>query len=280
MRFIAVFAMALLINFQAIAADKDAQQYQDILLNMMTSGRFSLKATLDDLADNVIDATYLPSSFSTYKTQEIFACSTRTKSGGFTPLMWLIIHSEDEKYYSLIFDEQLTQHWRNTIDTPNNLGWTALHLATLHPKRPEIVKYLIDNGANINAKTHRSWNALNLAASLAGTESSVKIMEILIDNEIDIDNQTERGNSPLMLAVQSSGYTSSPAAVNLLLVKAKIDITDNFFRDIRNLANNDDVPKETKLAVEKAFRCHKKGGNSSEAKCLLLSDSFSSGTKK
>jgi len=83
------------------------------------------------------------------------------------------------------------------INSANKAGYTPLMFASAYNK-PEMVKFLIDNGADINAKAYiQDLNALHIA-SLFNPKPDV--INTLLDAGMDIEAKTENGYTPLLLA--------------------------------------------------------------------------------
>ncbi|HEY3333343.1 MAG TPA: ankyrin repeat domain-containing protein [Capsulimonadaceae bacterium] len=100
-----------------------------------------------------------------------------------------------------------------TLDEADPQGRTALMMASLnHTSRPrnEMVKWLLDNGANVNANTTIGLTALGFAAMKGYTDTA----ELLIYSGADIGTAPgEPGNRALMCAIQ----TGSTDIVKLLI---------------------------------------------------------------
>lgn len=78
----------------------------------------------------------------------------------------------------------------------NGMGYTFLHyaIANVHHSHPEVViKYMIDHGADINAKTNYNNTPLHLAAKF----NLIGVLKILLQNRAEIDVKNDGGNTPL-----------------------------------------------------------------------------------
>jgi ankyrin repeat protein len=100
-----------------------------------------------------------------------------------------------------VFDKLLRQKARKQEEGQKRQSGndTALARAALYGQA-EIVRALLDAGANINARTIISgWTPLMAAAS----ESKTAIVQILLDRGADINAQSPDGTTPLMIAARS-----------------------------------------------------------------------------
>jgi ankyrin repeat protein len=86
------------------------------------------------------------------------------------------------------------------VNAKTNNGWTPLHfMAQRAPGNSEILKLLIDKGADVNAKTRDGWTPLHFMAQ-SGPEN-IEIFKLLIDKGADVNAKTRDGkNSPIDLA--------------------------------------------------------------------------------
>ena len=98
-------------------------------------------------------------------------------------------------------------------------GDSALIVAARRAGAARVVRYLLDNGANIKASTKGGATALHRAAE-AG---DVEVLKLLVDRGADVNAERKGGRAPLASAV-ASGHG---AAVRYLLSKgAKPDLGD------------------------------------------------------
>ena len=95
---------------------------------------------------------------------------------------------------------------------------TALFIASAR-RHPECVAYLIENGADIEAKTRMRWKAIHEASAKNFTE----IAQLLIENGAQLDSSDFRGLTPLLAGINAG----SEECVKLLLESgASVDISD------------------------------------------------------
>ncbi len=72
----------------------------------------------------------------------------------------------------------------------NEKGVTALMVASINGHK-EIVKFLVDNGANVNLQNNEGWTALTAASELGHKE----IVQLLVDHRADVDWRTNNSDS-------------------------------------------------------------------------------------
>jgi ankyrin repeat protein len=91
--------------------------------------------------------------------------------------------------------ELLASHIVPDIEVNDSRGWTALIHATGN-NHADMLKLLIDNGADVNAKDKDGRTALLTAA----TWNYINIAKMLIDNGANINAKDKDGKTALMLA--------------------------------------------------------------------------------
>ena len=72
-----------------------------------------------------------------------------------------------------------------------------LHFASMENK-PEVVKLLIDSGANVNIKGKFSFTPLHFSAS----EGLTKVAQILLENGAEVEAKDSGGETPIGSAAQ------------------------------------------------------------------------------
>jgi len=92
---------------------------------------------------------------------------------------------------------------------------TLLHVTVQCGGVPEVVKTLLDAGADIHEKDAREWNTLHFAVQHGGNSEVVKM---LIDAGADVNEKTSEGRNPLQLAVQHAiQHGGVPEVLNILI---------------------------------------------------------------
>jgi ankyrin repeat protein/beta-lactamase regulating signal transducer with metallopeptidase domain len=95
------------------------------------------------------------------------------------------------------------------VDGPDAAGWTALHCAVCGDHM-DVVKFLLDNGANVNARTQNGWTPLAFVWP-------VDMAKLLIANGADVRIADERGQTALHWAVNRDNHRGDKALIELLL---------------------------------------------------------------
>lgn len=111
------------------------------------------------------------------------------------PPVMVIIPKEsmmDTYHLLLAYKADLTQK--------DMFGDTVLHTVTMINVDKEIVEFLINNGADLNAKNKEGSTPLSIAVQ----KREVEIVKLLTDNGADIHTKNANGISPLFLALTST----------------------------------------------------------------------------
>ena len=82
------------------------------------------------------------------------------------------------------------------LNMKNNSGWAALHNCAYRKNCLESAKMLIEAGADVNIQKEDGSTALHLSV----INQYWKITELLINNGADLNIQDEEGNTPLHIA--------------------------------------------------------------------------------
>lgn len=87
------------------------------------------------------------------------------------------------------------------INSTNKAGYTPLMFATAY-NTPDVVRFLIKNGANTAAKAYiQDLNALHVAALF---NPRPDVTDVLLDEGMDMEAKTENGHTPLLLAASDN----------------------------------------------------------------------------
>ena len=99
-------------------------------------------------------------------------------------------------------DPEKDVNWRTKIDE------TLINIAIVK-SHPEIVKILINFGANVTSLDYFDNSALHIAAETG----NIEIISILLQNGVEVDSKNLRGETPAMLA----GKAGKSSAVEFLV---------------------------------------------------------------
>ena len=106
------------------------------------------------------------------------------------------------------------------INLKNNEGITPLHFALSNNGSPELIKYLLEQKADMNLISSSKNNALHFlyeSKYLKNSESKyIEIFKTLIENKVDPNLQNTGGITPFHFVLKNNG---SPELIKLLLEK-------------------------------------------------------------
>lgn len=126
----------------------------------------------------------------------------------------LLLYAENNKLEPL---EKLLDSQPKLISYKDNDGYTALHRAA-YSNNLEIVKSLIEHGANLEARTEMGWTPLHSA----GYWNNVEVVNYLLNNGSNINALTNSGQTALHLAASQRDCKET---IMLLLTHPFIDFS-------------------------------------------------------
>ena len=85
------------------------------------------------------------------------------------------------------------------VNAKDNMGRTPLHDKAAYDADFDMMKCLVENGADVNAKTDKNATPLHFAAD-NGYHSSIHFLGLLIENGADVNVKTSDGRIPLDVA--------------------------------------------------------------------------------
>ena len=110
-------------------------------------------------------------------------------------LMLYAVISQDKDVLQTLMDIGLD------INSTNKAGYTPLMFAAAY-NMPEVVQFLIDNGANTSAKAYiQDLNSLHIAALM---NPKPDVIDVLLRAGIEIESKTENNHTPLLLAASDN----------------------------------------------------------------------------
>jgi ankyrin repeat protein len=147
---------------------------------------------VDDDSDNVLmyAALYAQPEIMEMLLKKGAKVDSRNKSGQ-TALMWCT--NEKDKMALLL-------KYGADINARSNTGNTVLHIASVGVNKYEIVKFLLDNGADVLAVNQRKETVLMRAAMFGDTAT----ISLLLRNGIDINARDQGGSTALIQAIDNS----------------------------------------------------------------------------
>ncbi len=135
------------------------------------------------------------------------------------------------------------------VNTKKKDGETALMLACRcyrQENRLELVKLLLENGADVNAKTSFGYTALMFAAT--DSRDNERVIRLLLENGADVNCQNKNGETALMYACISNGYN---AIVDMLEYNADIElVSKEGFTALGFVCWKRDYPDIVRLLIE------------------------------
>ena len=140
------------------------------------------------------------------------------KSKKLNLLQRLILSSNDfsiKKYLTINIYK-----YKNEINYQNEKGWTALMMACVNSNNysnNEIVKLLLENGADLNLKDVYGNTALMLSCINSNTSSNIETVKLLLENGADINLKNDLEYTALMLSCMNSNNGSNIETFKLLL---------------------------------------------------------------
>ncbi|AGF85367.1 repeat protein [Moumouvirus goulette] len=150
-----------------------------------------------------------------------YNCTPTIKCKGFTKLMYYIINKNNDKIIKHINKNKN----KKNINAQNSLGWTALMIACKNSRlfdNLEVIKLLLDTGANPNIQNDNGWTSLMFASRFSHKTSTLETVKILLEYGADPNIQHDYGWTALMLSSCFSNKDSNIETIKLLLKKKPI----------------------------------------------------------
>jgi ankyrin repeat protein len=156
------------------------------------------------------------------------------EKGDLKKMQELVINGADVNFVKVHqHDENDKEHKCGHTCHGHQYDRSPLFWATLRG-HTEVVKYLLDNGADVNLKNHRNTTALHWAA----LNNYLEIAKILIEYGADINALDNYESTPLMYAV--NGKASLELIKLLIDSGADCDLKNKYGKTCYSLAENDE----------------------------------------
>lgn len=85
-----------------------------------------------------------------------------TDADGRTPLHWAVLANDSGMVKVMMEDEAFAKYRDDLVEAEDDSGWTPLHIAVANGNE-ELVTYLLDHDADVNAVTNNGTTTLHLA---------------------------------------------------------------------------------------------------------------------
>ena len=106
----------------------------------------------------------------------------------FDDVDWLIRQQDNEDVKKILSE--------TSLEATDSYLRTTLILAALH-KNVELLRWLIENGANVNHQDRDGYSALHFAAQ----EKTQEVARLLLDNGANLELADIHGNTPIWTAI-------------------------------------------------------------------------------
>ncbi|MDR1923702.1 MAG: ankyrin repeat domain-containing protein [Planctomycetaceae bacterium] len=125
------------------------------------------------------------------------------------------------------------------IDTKNNLKQTPLLIAASTQDKTEILEYLIENGADVNAKDEQNKTPLAHAVEHAlESKEDLKVVEYLLKQKIEINAKDNNGMTPLMAVLRKEYVTNTDYTFEKLIKIVQLLINNKADINAKDNTNN------------------------------------------
>jgi 26S proteasome non-ATPase regulatory subunit 10 len=137
-----------------------------------------------------------------------------------TPLIWAMSTGQDEIASIILKAAKQGAIKDFEIDEQDNAGWSALHVASSKGDL-EMVRQLIENGADVNLKTNNGVTPVHLAVS----HDDADVVKYLIDHNGSVRTKDNLDRTALQRAA-AAGFEDIVSV--LIAAKAPVSATDSY----------------------------------------------------
>ena len=150
--------------------------------------------------------------------EEVYDFFEFGKAVDLTKLMKLVVNPETNNNINK-FKKFVSECTKEYINRQNSKGWSAVHMFCQKSRimNSDILKILIDAGANIDLKDNNGGSSLMFVSEFSGMHSTESIVKILIDAGANLDLQDNDGWSALMVSSSYSNAESTELTVKMLI---------------------------------------------------------------
>lgn len=164
--------------------------------------------------DEVLNRSYDNDLFKNYCKTKEYDCSPIIKSTGFTKLQYLLITYPNE---TTLLKKFIIKKKKILTKKIIKVGQLFILLLVIQKKYDKsILEYLLENNADINAKTKDDSTPLHLAAELSNTDSTFETVKLLLENKANVYIKNGAGWNALKIANLYENISSSPKTIQLL----------------------------------------------------------------
>ncbi|AVL95141.1 ankyrin repeat protein [Moumouvirus australiensis] len=152
-----------------------------------------------------------------YNINTVYNCLPILQCKQFTELMYIVLYHKKIPNSLQIISDLIPL---SNINAKNENGWTALMIASANTKNDvdiDIVKLLLNSGADINSVNNIGETALMLCSQYSNIFSTPNTVKLLLEYGADPNIKSYQNYTALVLSCMYSGTDSNNETVELLL---------------------------------------------------------------
>ena len=162
-----------------------------------------------------------------------------------------------------------------SINSSGDHDWTLLHWTAARARSPEYIefaRYLISQGARVDAKTRQGWTTLHLACGFTGdaTPAVVSMLSLLVATGATVNMEATYGHTPLFKIDRVSESTIDIVTI-LLRAGASLDFThrQGWTRSFEEHLNHVHNPSSAHVGAIRTLVASVRAAGSWKAHCRL-----------